>query len=112
MKPFADFLRRNQTEAGKQDTQAGPAAYWSFTPEQLYAALRTGPDGLQPADVEKRLVQYGPNAIQAQKQATAWRLFLNQFKSPLVLILIFAAIVPCYCERMDRCWHRIGCGAG
>ena len=50
-------------------------------------------NGLQPADAEQRLKRYGLNAIKAQQQATALRLFLNQFKSPLVLILIFAAVV-------------------
>ena len=68
-------------------------AYWSLPPEQLLTALHTAPDGLSPAEAEQRLKQYGPNAIQAQAQATALRLLLSQFKSPLVLILIFAAIV-------------------
>ena len=55
--------------------------------------LHTTRNGLQPTDVEQRLKQYGLNEIGAQQQATAVRLLLSQFKSPLVLILIFAAIV-------------------
>jgi Mg2+-importing ATPase len=68
-------------------------AYWSLTPDQLFSALNTSNKGLQPADAEQRLKQYGLNTIRAQQQATAFRLLLSQFKSPLVLILIFAAIV-------------------
>ena len=48
---------------------------------------------LQPDEAARFLQQYGPNTIRAQQQATALRLLLSQFKSPLVLILIFAAIV-------------------
>ena len=40
-----------------------------------------------------RLKRYGPNALDAKKKSTALGLFANQFKSPLVLILIFASIV-------------------
>ena len=39
------------------------------------------------------MLHYGPNLIQAGSQTTALRLLLNQFKSPLVLILVFAAII-------------------
>ena len=78
---------------GKQITQATPADYWSLPTEQLFSTLHASKDGLQQADAEGRLKQYGPNTISAQKQATALRVLLRQFKSPLVLILIFAAIV-------------------
>ncbi len=75
------------------DPLAGKPAYWSIAPEQLLSALHASKNGLQPADAGQRLKQYGPNTIRAQQQATAFRLLLRQFKSPLVLILIFAAIV-------------------
>ena len=78
---------------GQPNTQATPVDYWSLPPEQLLPALHASKDGLQPADAEQRLKQYGPNTIGAQQQATALRLLLRQFKSPLVLILIVAAII-------------------
>jgi Mg2+-importing ATPase len=72
---------------------AGQSVYWSVAPEQLLAALQTTRDGLDPADAGQRLKRYGLNALQAQRRVTAFGLFLNQFKSPLVLILIFAASI-------------------
>jgi Mg2+-importing ATPase len=93
MKPFASFFPRKPPQAGQQDAQGTLAAYWSRAPEQLLAALRTTNKGLEPADVKQRLMRYGLNTIKAQQQTTALGLFLNQFKSPLVLILIFAAVV-------------------
>jgi Mg2+-importing ATPase len=70
--------------------------YWSLTTEQLLAALHSTNDGLQQTDAESRLRQYGPNALKAQRQATAFGLLLRQFRSPLVLILIFATIVSAF----------------
>jgi Mg2+-importing ATPase len=80
----------------QQDTQSTPAAYWSLPPGQLLSALASTTSGLEQADAESRIEQYGLNSIKAQRRATALGLFLNQFKSPLVLILIFAATVSAF----------------
>jgi Mg2+-importing ATPase len=80
-------------KTGQPNAQETPADYWSLAPEQLLSSMHASKEGLQPADAEQRLKQYGPNTITAKQQATALRLLLRQFKSPLVLILIFAAIV-------------------
>ncbi len=93
MKPLPNLSSSTLPKAGQPVAQATPAAYWSLAPEQLLSALHASRNGLQPADAEQRLKQYGLNTIRAQQQATALRLLLSQFKSPLVLILIFAAIV-------------------
>ena len=93
MKPFASLFPRTPPKSGQQDVQVSSLAYWSLAPEHLFSALHTTNNGLQSADVKQRLLQYGLNTIKAQQQVTALGLFLNQFKSPLVLILIFAAVV-------------------
>ena len=93
MKPFASLFRSTPPQTGQQDARGTPATYWSLPPEQLLVAVHATASGLNPADVEPRLKQYGLNALEAQRQPTALGLFLNQFKSPLVLILIGAAIV-------------------
>jgi Mg2+-importing ATPase len=93
MKPLPNLSTSSPPQMGQQIDQATQAAYWSLTPEQLLSNLHASRNGLQPADAEQRLKQYGLNAISAQQQATAFRLLLSQFKSPLVLILIFAAVI-------------------
>jgi Mg2+-importing ATPase len=72
------------------------AAYWSLPPEQLLSELRASDDGLKQADAEGRLRQYGPNALEKQHRTRALFLLLSQFKSPLVLILIFAATISIF----------------
>lgn len=49
--------------------------------------------GLSDAEASQRLRQFGLNEIQREKARPVWRLLLEQFKSPLVLILIFASVL-------------------
>jgi Mg2+-importing ATPase len=93
MKLFARLFHSTPPQTGQPNAQGTPADYWSLPPEQLLSALHATAGGLNPADVEPRLKQYGLNALEAQRKATALGLFLSQFKSPLVLILMGAAIV-------------------
>jgi Mg2+-importing ATPase len=79
--------------SSRQITQTTPADYWSITPADLLSTLKSTEKGLAQREVEQRLKQYGLNALEKQRQATALILLLSQFKSPLVLILIFAAII-------------------
>ena len=69
------------------------ATYWSTSPEQLLTEMKSDRNGLSQADAQRRLQQYGPNTIKAASQTSTIGLLLSQFKSPLVLILVFAAII-------------------
>lgn len=93
MKLLPNLYTSVPPKLSQQATQACLAAYWSHAPEQLFSTPHASRNGLQPADAEQCLKQYGPNIISAQQQAMAFRLLLSQFKSPLVLILVFAAVV-------------------
>jgi len=53
----------------------------------------SGANGLSAREAAARLRRDGPNAIEATKRATTLGLFVNQFKSPLVLILIVASVI-------------------
>ncbi len=70
-----------------------PTAYWSCAVDQLLANLQTTRTGLSTFEAQKRLQAYGSNTLNLHKSITTWGLFLNQFKSPLVLILILAAAI-------------------
>ena len=64
--------------------------YWSQSPDSLLAALRSTSNGLSAADATQRLKQFGPNVLKAREEVTELGLFLNQFKNPIILILLFA----------------------
>jgi Mg2+-importing ATPase len=67
--------------------------YWNHSPDRLFSELQCSDDGLTQKEAEERLHQYGLNTLKTKKQSGVWRLAWNQIKSPLVLILVFAAIV-------------------
>ena len=69
------------------------ADYWSVPADRLTAELASSATGLSRAEAARRLSRHGPNLVVARPQATALRLFLRQFESPLVLILVFAAVI-------------------
>jgi len=70
-----------------------PEQYWSRPLENLLAALGSTADGLDAAGAQQRLATFGPNVLATKEKATALGLFLSQFKSPIVLILLFATVV-------------------
>jgi Ca2+-transporting ATPase len=49
--------------------------------------------GLDPAQAAERLERDGTNELRAQAPVPLWKLVLRQFESPLVLILVVAAVV-------------------
>ena len=68
-------------------------AYWSISAEALLARLDTRTSGLSSEVARTRLARVGVNMIRAGHEGSALAAFARQFRSPLVLILIFAAIV-------------------
>ena len=69
------------------------SAYWSRQVADLLSELHSTPDGLSTTEAQERLQQVGPNVLKPRRHDTALRSFIAQFTSPLVLILIFAAII-------------------
>jgi len=74
-------------------TSAPALAYWSHQPADLLAALQSTPDGLTTAAAQERLQRVGPNALKPHRHDSVPRSFIAQFANPLVLILVFAAVV-------------------
>ena len=68
-----------------------PQAFWSIPAAELLDRLKTTPQGLTRGEAQERLTRYGYNLLKPKKRFDALSLFLAQFKSPIILILIFAA---------------------
>lgn len=67
--------------------------YWHQAVADVQHQLSTGPDGLSSAQAALRLVRDGHHGLDTQPRTSGWGLLLSQFKSPLVIILIVAAII-------------------
>jgi Mg2+-importing ATPase len=67
--------------------------YWSMQPDEIMGKLNSSSNGLSQNHAQEVLQRKGLNRIHSKEQTTPLGLFLNQFKSPIVLILIFATLV-------------------
>ncbi len=68
-------------------------AWHSLTPEEVFEALGCSRQGLSQAEVERRLRFYGFNEIREVAKRHPIFLFLDQFKSVLIFILVIAAVI-------------------
>lgn len=68
-------------------------AYWSLAPEELLLRLQSSPDGLSSAQAAERLQRFGFNRMREERQMTRLRVLARQLANPLLLLLVFAAIV-------------------
>jgi Mg2+-importing ATPase len=69
------------------------AEYWAKPTDALFSALDSSPDGLSSKEAAARLAQFGPNALETRIQAGPLKMFLGQFKDPIIMILIAATII-------------------
>jgi Mg2+-importing ATPase len=65
-------------------------AFWSLPLSELFERLQTTAQGLTSEEAQARLQRFGPNLLRPREKATALDVFLGQFKSPIILILLFA----------------------
>jgi Mg2+-importing ATPase len=68
-------------------------SFWHFSKDEAFKVLAAAPNGLDDREAAKRIKEYGPNTVNANAQASALLLFLSQFKSPVTIILIVAALL-------------------
>ncbi|OMD47084.1 ATPase [Paenibacillus borealis] len=55
--------------------------------------VQSSANGLTSAEVDKRLQNDGYNELKGKKKDPIWKLFLENFKDPMVVVLLIAAIV-------------------
>ncbi|HQR56368.1 MAG TPA: magnesium-translocating P-type ATPase [Burkholderiaceae bacterium] len=84
----------------RDSSNAGPTAPWAEDPDTVLAALESRREGLASGDAERRLQENGPNEIGRSSRAGALATLAAQFKSPLLLILVFAAVI----SAINRDW--------
>jgi P-type Ca2+ transporter type 2C len=71
-----------------------PRKPWSDTPQEIVDALNVNPDsGLDQTAVSQRRDQFGRNRLRQAKRRSSWRIFFDQFKSLVVLLLLAAAAI-------------------
>ena len=72
--------------------------FWNFSTDQVLQQTHSTTAGLSRQDAKQRLSEYGANSLKQTHKSSALILLLNQFKSPIILILIFAAVLSIFVQ--------------
>ncbi|MDP3725234.1 MAG: HAD-IC family P-type ATPase, partial [Nanoarchaeota archaeon] len=72
--------------------------FWALTPEKTLELLEGGEEGLSGAEARERQKTFDKNTIRDGASVTKTKILWNQFKSPLILILLIAGGVTVVLE--------------
>ncbi len=76
--------------------------YWAKDASALLLSAGVNDQGLSAKEAAARLLRYGENTLKEKQREGALHMLLGQFKNPLVLILVFAALISALVsEYMD-----------
>ncbi len=76
-----------------------PLPFWSVPVDDLLKQLDSTVQGLTSQQAADRLAQSAANLLKPKRRTDDLTLLLAQFKSPIILILLFAAGLSLYCGR-------------
>ena len=60
--------------------------------KEVLQELHTSENGLNNNEVQKRKEKYGKNELPKKKRETVWHIFFNEFKDPIVILLMVAIL--------------------
>ena len=60
--------------------------------KEVLQELHTSENGLNNNEVQKRKEKYGRNELPKKKRETVWHIFFNEFKDPIVILLMVAIL--------------------
>jgi Ca2+-transporting ATPase len=73
--------------------------WYQLDHNQIFAELNTSEDGLADAEVRERLEKFGPNKLAEEERISKLKILLHQFTSPLIYILLIAAVVTAFLQE-------------
>jgi len=73
--------------------------FWSLPTDRVLQQTHSTTSGLSRQDTKQRLSEYGANSLKQTHKSSALILLINQFKSPIILILIFAAVLSTFLQN-------------
>jgi len=76
--------------------------WYQLSVEEVLAKLSSTITGLTDEEAEKRLDEFGPNQLVTRKPESLFIIFLRQFQSPLIYILLIAAIISFFFGKMSN----------
>lgn len=77
------------------------AHFYQSSSDDSLKTLQTSEKGLTEQDVKRRQEQYGLNILMEEKEASVFKIFIDQFKDLLVLILMAAALISMLSDNIE-----------
>jgi len=75
------------------ETLEVPRPWHQMPAAEVLDALQSPPQGLATAEVQRRLVAFGPNELTQATRRTPWRMFFEQFADFMIVVLLVAAVI-------------------
>lgn len=72
--------------------------FWSKPVDEIARSVNSSVAGMSAQDAQSALRRVGPNLIHSREKATPLGLFFNQFKSPIILILLSATVISAFLQ--------------
>src|SRR5690349_7316487 len=90
---MAQPTRSSYPAAEAAAVELGP--YWAHDASRLLGSLATTREGLSSTQAAEHLRRFGRNSLRERRLSWA-RVLFNQVKSPLVMLLVFAAVASAF----------------
>jgi Ca2+-transporting ATPase len=73
--------------------------WYQLDHNRIFADLNTSENGLADTEVRERLQKFGPNKLAEEGRISKLKILLHQFTSPLIYILLIAAVVTAFLQE-------------
>jgi Mg2+-importing ATPase len=93
MLPGLVISRHLLSPARRGPPEASRASWWAVPAPEVARQLDSSAQGLAGEEAERRLARFGPNVVGEHVELTRLAVLWNQLRSPLLLLLLFAAAV-------------------
>ncbi len=89
----------------KKEVPAENLSAWAIlSSEAVLKKAKVDSDGIKDVEAHRRLRQYGYNISEKEEKLGVVKELLSKFKSPLIILLIFAAVVEAYFGELVNAW--------
>lgn len=100
--PPAPDIQGSRTQRTVPSAPAAPLPWHTLALEQIQARLGSGLNGLDTAEATARLVRCGANLLPGPVRRSLTAVILGQLRSPLIYLLLLAALVSLLLEEFGQ----------
>ncbi|MFA5052482.1 MAG: cation-transporting P-type ATPase [Parcubacteria group bacterium] len=76
--------------------------WFALSLEEVWQEIKSSPEGLSNVEAAKRLQSFGLNELPQNEGEPPWKLFVNQFRSPLMYLMILATFISYFIGNVSN----------